>query len=380
MKILIINWRDPTHPWAGGAEVFLNEVACRWVKAGHSVTWFCGKHESQNQQDCIEGIDFYRRGSIYSVYPAAAVTYLSRFQRRFDVLLESTNGIPFFTTFYSNIPKVTLVHHVHGEVFMDELPWYLAYPGRALEYFGFQFAYKNTPFIAVSDSTKQALIEIGIPEKQITIIHNAVDGAVYKPGIKSQTPLIVFVGRLRHYKRVDVAIRAMPHLLSKIPELQLIIIGSGPMESSLLELTKKLGLTNNIQFTGYVDQATKIKYMQRAHIAVHPSMKEGWGLTVLEFNACVTPVVASNVLGLRDSVIDGETGVLVPFANPKALADELLRLLQDHDRRSQMADKAMAWAAQFNWDRTAQQCLTMLRDQIEKPGPKKRKSRRDHEK
>jgi len=360
MRILVFNWRDPTHPWAGGAEVFLYEVARRWVRWGHSVTWFCGRHESQPADGQIEGIDVIRRGGIYSVYPAAALHYLSRLRGRFDVTLDSANGIPFFTPLYTATPKVALVHHIHGEVFFCELPWHLSGVGNALERVGMPLVYCRTPFIAVSESSRQALVDIGVRADQITVIHNGVDGSRYRPGAKSPLPLLVFVGRLRRYKSIDVAIRALPDLLRVVPDVRLSIVGSGPMAGALRDLAEELGVAEHVCFHGFVSETVKIGLLQQAHVAINTSMKEGWGLTVLEANACGTPVVAANVSGLRDSVQDGETGLLVPHGDAGALAREVRALLLDDGRREQMAGNAVAWAARFDWDQTARSCLDLL--------------------
>ena len=133
MRILLINWRDSTHPWAGGAEVFLREVARRWVKQGHSVTWLCGRHSCQAADGEVDGIHVIRRGNTYSVYLQAAWFYLSHLRSQYDVILDSSNGIPFFTPLFSRIPKVVLVHHVHRQVLFRELPWYQAHLVNFLE-------------------------------------------------------------------------------------------------------------------------------------------------------------------------------------------------------------------------------------------------------
>lgn len=360
MRILIFNWRDPTHPWAGGAEVFLFEAARRWIDWGHSVTWLCGRHDSQPSNGKIEGIKISRQGGIFSVYPAAAFAYLTKMRGKFDILLDSANGIPFFTPIFSTVPKVILVHHIHREVFFRELPWHLAHLGNSLESVGMPLAYRRVPFIAVSNSSQRALVDMGIPADQISVIHNGVDKVRFQPGEKSKTPLIVFVGRLRRYKSVDIAIRAMPELLKLVPEARLEIAGSGPMESSLRVLADELGVAGNLFFHGFLAEEEKVRLLQKAHVIVNLSMKEGWGLTVIEANACGTPVVAARVPGLQDSVLDGKTGLLVPYGDPDALAKQVSRLLRDDVCREQMSQEAINWAANFNWDFTAQHCLDLF--------------------
>lgn len=360
MKVLVFNWRDHTHPWAGGAEVFLHEVARRWVHWGHQVTWLCGHHNRQSARDCIEGIEIVRRGGIYSVYWHAALCYLFQLRGCFDVLLDSANGIPFFTPLFSTIPRIVMIHHVHHEVFFRELPWYLAHLANVLESRCMPLLYRHTPFVTVSESSRRALIRIGVPAAQISILHNGVDCSRYRPGLKSETPLVVYLGRLRHYKSVDVAIRALPELVRVVPDLRLSIVGSGLAEASLRALAQELDVIDHVSFHGYVSEAEKIRLLQQAHVVVNTSMKEGWGLTVLEANACGTPVVGADVAGLRDSVRHGKTGVLVPYGDSEALAKGMLDLLLNHAKRRQLGQNALAWAARFDWDRTAQRCLQLF--------------------
>lgn len=360
MNILIFNWRDLTHPWAGGAEVFLYQVARRWVQQGHQVTWFCGRHSSQSACERIEGIEIIRRGGIYSVYLHATRCYLSRCRGRFDVLLDSANGIPFFTPLFSAVPKIVMVHHVHHEVFFRELPWHLAHLANFLERVCMPLVYRRTRFVTVSESSRRALIHIGVPAARISTLYNGVDRTRYRPGAKSETPLVVYVGRLRPYKGVDVAIRALTDLLRTIPDLRFDIAGSGLAEPMLRALVQELDVAEHVRFHGYVSEAEKIRLLQRAHVVVNTSMKEGWGLTVIEANACGTPVVGANVPGLRDSVQHGKTGLLVPYGDPEALAQSVRELLLDHDRREQLGKNALVWAARFDWNETARCGLDLL--------------------
>ena len=360
MRILIFNWRDPSHPWAGGAEVFLHQVARRWVRQGHPVTWFCGRYEGQPARGCLDGSRIIRQGGIFGVYVRAAQCYLGQLRGRFDVILDSANGIPFFTPLFSNIPKLAMVHHVHDRVFFRELPRHLAHLGCFLEQWCMPRFYRDVPFITVSNSSRDALVRLGIPPAQISTLYNAVDHTRYRPGLKSKTPLLVYLGRLRHYKSIDVALRALPAVLRVVPDLRFSIAGSGLAETSLRALTRQLGLTDHVRFHGHVSDREKIRLLQQAHVTVNPSMKEGWGLTVLEANACGTPVVGANVAGLCDSIRHGETGLLVPYADPQALAACLQELLTDHDRRQEMSRNALAWAGCFHWDETAERGLELL--------------------
>ncbi len=361
MRILILNWRDPSHPWAGGAEVFLFELAKRWIAAGHQITWLSGRHPCQTRSEHKDGIHFIRSGGFFSVYFQVPLYYLAHLRGRFDIILESANGVPFFSPLYSRTPKVSLVHHVHKQVFFHELPRGLAILANILEQYAAPLVYKQTPFITVSESSRQALIELGIPESKISLVYNGVDCDRFQPGRKCETPVILYLGRLRNYKSVDTIIRAMPILIQSYPELIFKIAGSGPAKIELTALAQELGVTEQVQFLGYISEVQKINLFQEAHIVVNPSLKEGWGLTVLEANACGTAVVGADVSGLRDSICHQETGLLVPHGDYAAFAEAINHLLVEPHQRQIMETKALAWAQRFCWDSSATKCLQILR-------------------
>ena len=365
MRILIFNWRDLSHPWAGGAEVFLFETARRWVRQGHSVTWICGRHRQQASHSTQEGIEIIRRGGTYLVYLQAAAYYLTtalagRGRAPFDVILDSANGIPFFTPLFSRLPKVIMVHHVHREVFFQEMPRLLAHAGCWMETVAMPFLCRRTPFLTVSESSKAALVKLGLAAPQISIVYNGVDHNIYRPGEKGQHPLIAYVGRLRNYKSLPIAIQAMPAILRSIPGARLVIAGSGEAQSRLQQMAREAGIAEQVQFLGYISQVEKVRLLQQAQVVVNPSMKEGWGISVIEANACATPVVGSDVCGLCDSILDGETGLLFPYGDSEALADRLIHLLQDSGERARLSANALDWSQHFNWECTAEETLSVL--------------------
>src|SRR3989344_9124609 len=157
MRILIFNWRDIKHSWAGGAEIYIFEQSSRWVKMGHKVTVFCGQDSEKNLPsfEIINGINIYRKGGRYNLYLWAAWYYLTRFRNKVDIVIDVENGIPFFTPLFCRIPKITYVHHIHGKQFFYEFPKPLSYIGYAIERFAFPLLYKHLPVVAVSKTTQK---------------------------------------------------------------------------------------------------------------------------------------------------------------------------------------------------------------------------------
>ena len=148
-------------------------------------------------------------------------------------------------------------------------------------------------------------------------------------------------------------------------DCRLVVLGSGDYGPELRRLTSRMGLDDSVAFEGFVPQDRKLHWLRRAWAAVFPSEKEGWGLTVIEANACGTPVIASDSEGLRDSVRDGETGILVPHGDLEALAGAMARLSSDPELRSDLGGNGLEWAGSFDWDSTARRMLQMMEETAE---------------
>jgi glycosyltransferase involved in cell wall biosynthesis len=138
------------------------------------------------------------------------------------------------------------------------------------------------------------------------------------------------------------------------------IVGDGDSRKELENLAVKLGIDGSVTFTGYIGDEEKAVAIQRMHLIVNTSSKEGWGLTVLEANACGIPVIASDVPGLRDAVVNGETGMLYRFGNVGELAAKIVGLLKDDQLRLSFSEGARKFAGEFSWDRSADRLLQKI--------------------
>lgn len=361
MKILIFNWRDITHPQAGGAELHIYKQAKRWVKWGHEVTLFCGGYNGNIEYDEISGIKIIRKGNQYSVYLHAVWNYLRHWRKKCDVVIDDINGVPFFTPLYVRKPKLAIIHHLVKSIFFKVLPYPFALLGYLAEK-SIPIIYKKTPFITVSKSTKEEMIKEGIKRENIRIIPNGIDSKNYKPNFELKTPYpsIVYLGRLKRYKRLHILINAMKKIVKVIPNAKLYIAGHGDREEFLKELTKKLGLEYSIKFLGFVSECEKINLLQSAWVFVTPSEKEGWGITVTEANLCGTPAVSFKVNGLKESIKNKVTGILVQEGKLKEFEDAIIKVLSEKDLRAKLARNAIDYARQYNWDTSARLGLEML--------------------
>jgi glycosyltransferase involved in cell wall biosynthesis len=353
VKILVFSWRDLRHPQAGGSEVYLHEQSKFWVEWGSAVDWIVPRFPGAPRTETIDGIGIHRRGGRLSVYARAIGQY--RRIGRPDVIVDVENGIPFFTPLYAGAPTALVIHHIHTDVWRRELPRPAAELGLFLERRVMPAVYRRRPIVTVSESSAAMVREL-FPDNEIHIVHNGVSAGL-RPGTKSERPEIVFLGRLKRYKSIEVLLEALARLSR--PDLRLHIIGRGDDESRLRRKAGDLGLSN-VHFLGHVDEDRKRELLQRAWLAVNPSAMEGWGITNIEANACGTPVVGSDVPGIRDSILENRSGLLFPYGNVGELAGKIDFLIANAAERARLSREAVDWAARFTWRAAAEKTYALL--------------------
>ena len=279
------------------------------------------------------------------------------------VVIEDLNKVPLYTPLWGLHKLVVLVHHLFGgTVFREASPpvaaavWLSERPLGAF--------YRGVPFEAVSVSTADDLAARGIPRKSIRVIYNGVDSNRLTPdaGERSEQPLFIYLGRLKKYKRVDIVIKAFAGL--NVPEARLEIAGTGDYRAALEGLVKSLDLEERVRFLGFIPEDEKVHLLRRAWASVLASPKEGWGISNLEAAACGTPVIAANSPGIRESVIDGETGFLVPQNDPEAMTAAMRGIVQSPDLVDVLGKAARKFAEGFGWDRAANETLSHLEEVV----------------
>ena len=362
-KILLLNWQCIENPFGGGAEVHMHEIFKRIAGLGHEVTLFCSNFPGGEPEKVIDGIKVIRRGS-RNTFNFVLYRNLNRLFKvsDYDIVIDDINKIPFFTPkLVKNIPILAIVHHLFKKTIFLQA----SFPAAMYVYLSEKFigrVYRHIPFTVVSESSKKDMILEGIPEDNITVIYNCVDHNLFVPDAskKSNFPLISYLGRIKKYKSVDHVIKAMKIVHEQVPEAKLKIVGDGDNMEFLKNLSASLNLEEVIEFTGFVSKEEKVSILQSAHLTVNPSCKEGWGITVIESNACGAPVVATNAPGLKDSVLDGKTGILFEYGNIEQLAENIIKLIKDDKLRETYSKNAVEWASKFNWDNSASEMLKLI--------------------
>ena len=364
MKILAVNWRDIRDPFGGGAEQHLHHILAGAAAAGHEVELVVAGYGGAPADDEIDGIRIHRRGhwAVANLALPPVVRSLLR-RRHYDLLVEDINKIPFYTPLYKgDVPLLAIVPHLFGTtVYREANPLLATYVYTAERLL--PRVYRDVDFEVISVSTRDDLIARGLAPDRVQVVHCGLDHARFElanPPPRSPTPLVVTWSRLRRYKSIHVAIAAFVKIRNQLPEARLLIVGRGPDERRLRKLVGKLGLSDSVVFAGYLPWDELVRVLHTAHVFLNPSPKEGWGLTVIEANRCGLPVVASDRPGLRDSVREGQTGMLVPYGDSDAFAREALRLLTDTELWRAYSAAAKRWAADFSWPRCVAESLALF--------------------
>jgi glycosyltransferase involved in cell wall biosynthesis len=369
MNILIFSWRGPGHPHSGGAEIVTHEHAKAWVKSGHSITLFTSMFPAGMWEETIDGIEVIRRGNELVTVQIAAYFWYRKHKKEFDLVIDHFHGIPFYTPFYVKTQKIAFIHEVAREVWkLNALPPIIrlipAFVGPFIERQIFKF-YRKIPFITVSDSTKRDLLEYGISDKNITVIQNGVSSPKgLKKYVKEKINTVMYLGPIAKDKGIDDAIQVFARLKKGKQRWQFWIVGKGGNEelSKVKQKVNELEIEKETIFFGYVDEVKKFELLSKAHVLMNPSVHEGWGLVNIESAACGTPVVAYDVHGCRDSIKNGETGILVEKGNTWEMAKQIVTLLENKNKYIKMQKNAKKWSEEFDWDRSTKKSLTSLND------------------
>lgn len=362
MRFLVINWRDIRNPEAGGAEIHLHEIFKRVVQCGHQVTLLASKYDGCKKEETIDGIRIIRIGTKFTFSFFVFLHYITKFgfgKYDFDFIIEDISKIPLFTPLYIKKPLISIIHHFHEKTLFKELPFFIAIFAYFCELLVPLF-YKKNPIITVSESTKKELILRGVPRANIKIIYNGINHNLFTPGTKAEKPLIIYVGRVKKYKQLEDLIKAFKIVKEKVKNSELIIAGRGSHHKELKKLVKKLNL-DSVKIFKNITEHQKIKILQKGWIYVTTSMKEGWGLSVIEANACGTPTIAYKVPGLQDSVKNNQTGLLIKNGNIKELANTINKLLSNTKLREKLTRNTTKWAKNFDWNKSSEKFLQLIK-------------------
>jgi len=356
VRILVVNWNDRANPQAGGAEVHLHEIFGRLAGAGHKIDLITSGWPNAPRELVIDGMSVRRVGSrnSFALLARGAVRRALK-DGIYDVVVEDINKMPLFLAGITKLPFCAVVPHLFGATAFVEASWPVAATVWAAE-LPIPRYYARAWFHAISNSTRDDLAERGVPRERIEVIYPGIDAYWYCPDPalgRAERPTFLYVGRLKRYKGLDIALRALALAHAQRPDVLLQIAGAGDDRARLEALVAELGIGAQVQFLGFVPEEEKRRLLRTAWALVFPSPKEGWGIANIEAAACGTPALASDSPGLRETVRHGETGFLVPHGYERGLAEKMVELAQDPALVARLGAAAQFFAAPLTWDRAA---------------------------
>lgn len=365
LSVVVLSWRGPGDPDAGGSELHAREILRRWVEMGVDVTVVTRCPSRSEDADAVavpsEGLSVVHTGGTYSVFASAPARVLARGPRG-DVTVEILNGVPFWSPLWRRRRSVVWLHHMHTEMWAQTLPRPMSDIGRWVESTIVPRVY-GTPVVTLSHPGADELrhrgfrdvrvVEPGIAPRFLTAAPAAVD-----PG---EPPRLVAVGRLAPVKRWIELLLAVEAMQAPGRPVLLDIVGGGPMRDEIDAWCR----SHNAQWVtchGVVSDSRLVEIYQSATLVVSASSSEGWGMTITEAAACGVPAVVTDVVGHRGAVVDGRTGMLVP--TPRDLTATVLGLLDDRQRLGHMASAARERASSLSWEAAAVAHLDIVRERV----------------
>lgn len=349
--VVVLNWRDPWHPEGGGSETYLRQVTTRLASAGHRVTTFTARYPGSARRETVDGVDYVRVGKHMTVYLWAAFHLATGRFGHVDHVIEVQNGMPFLARLFTRAKVTVLVHHVHREQWPVVGP-ILAKVGWFMESRVAPRVNRSNDYVAVSQVTASELVALGVDERRIRIAYNGVPPVPkFTAFPRDDHPSMVALSRLVPHKQIEHAVQTLHALRDEIPDATLTVMGDGWWAEQLREMVVELGLEDRVRLLGFVDDRTKFEELSRAWVHVMPSLKEGWGLSIVEAAHVGVPSIAYHSAGgVRESILDGVTGLLA--RDQEDFTDSVRHLLTDEALRESMGAKARVRSEQFTWEAT----------------------------
>lgn len=342
-RVLIFNWMDIKNPSAGGQEKYCFEIGKRLARDGMDVYWFTSKFPNSPPYEIFEKIHIIRSGNIYFVFLATIFNYF-RYRKRSNIII-SMNSIPFLLPF-SKKRRIIILHHRISLRIMLEKASLFGYISFILQEHLNPLIFRNDYILTNSISSKLDFQNIGY--KNIEIVKLGVELPTTVNFVKEK--ICVSPGPIKPWKHHELVIKAF----SSMPaNWQLLIFGSFESEdfkNKLFLMCENLGVKNRVHFLGRISD-DKLKFIyEEASICILGTEKEGWGLVAMEAQSYGCPIIGFDVPGIRDSVVNGITGILVKFGDEVAMANALNRLSTDEQMLRKMSKNAILRSKNYSWE------------------------------
>ncbi|CAB4857311.1 unannotated protein [freshwater metagenome] len=356
-SIGVVAWRDLDDPEAGGSELHADEILKRWAAAGLNIESRTSRVPSRSQRVERNGYQVNRQGGRYLIFPSVVFRGLiSRRSHRPDAVVEIWNGMPFLTPLWHHGRRLVLIHHVHGEMWQMTLPGLLGRIGWLIEHRLAPPFYRRTVISTLSKSSRMEIEEY-MRLRRVEVVPPGISPSFCPGGVRSESPMVVAVGRLAPVKRFDLLIKYFAEVREAVPSATFVLIGEGHLRTDLEDLIQHYEAKEWITLVGRVSDSELVDLYRKAWLVTSVSLREGWGMSLTEAAACGTPSVATDIAGHRDAVMDGVSGILV---DEEHVARTMIEVLNDAQRLSQLRSGALKYAETLTWDSAALKLFRLL--------------------
>lgn len=355
---MFLVYRDFENPVAVGGDFYLWELARGLAKLGNKVTLICSSFQGAKSLEIIDGVKINRINGFWSLPFKIFNEYLKKLKGNFDVIVEEAIGgqrFPYLCTIYVKEPLIAVWHQRHNKVFREQYPCPIALFLSLFEFFQARL-YRNRTIVTPSKGAKEQLLSLGFKYGKIEVIYDGVGKAFNgaKTG-SNREDVLVYLGKLRRYKRPDHAIMALVQVLKRTKRPCKLVVAGKASEIDrgyvdwLRNFAERLGVGDLVEFRINISEKEKLKLLEKARLLIQPSPVEGFSIVVAEANRCGTPVIASDGVP-SDVVINGLNGLVYRFGDIDALAMNIVRLMEDDVLWERMSKDAREWSQQFTWE------------------------------
>lgn len=335
---------DAVYPYnKGGKEKRLYDITTRLAKDGYDVAIYCMKWWDGPETIMQNGVNLCAISPLYPLYHEGrrsikqgilfALHCLKLIGKKFDIM--EVDHMPHMVLFTTKIvcllkgkKMIAVWHEVWGLDYWKKYLGRLGYIAYAIERLS---VILPDLILSVSDHTKDKLEKMLSRKNGVVVITNGIDvSKITNIAPAEKKSDIIFAGRLLSHKNVDVLLRAVKIITETNPNIKVLIIGDGPERNNLENLSKQLKLEKNVEFTGFIEKEDDVyALMHASKVFVLPSTREGFGITVIEANACGLPVITTDHEdnASRDIILNNENGRLCDL-NENILADGMQDLLK----------------------------------------------------
>lgn len=351
MKILWFKWKDIDSEYAGGAE-FVDDYLIKYLAHdGHKVTIITSNSKHPSKKPLNKNIKIYRAGNFYTIYFLAFFVYRKYCKSNYDLVIDEMNTLHFFTKLFIRSKRVVLCYQLAKKVWFYQIFFPINIFGYLLECLYLRII-KNSYIITESESTKNDLIKNGFSSEKISIFNIGINlkNLKFNKKYNFAEPIFLSLGSIRPMKRTLHQIKAFELICNRFASAKLFIAGdsSSRYGKYVLNYISHSKFKDNIFYLNFVDIKTRDQLFADANFIFQTSIKEGWGLVVTEANNFRTPTIAYNCDGIRDSIINGKTGILTELNNPSYLASAFFKIWKNESKYRELSDNAFQNSLTFS--------------------------------